>query len=99
MAYNSDELNTLQGASRQGLIGKKLRGKTIVFTGKISITRREIDQLAWAYNFRVGSAVTPHTHYIVVGEIPGGATTSKLSAAISYGVRRLTEQEFSEMLR
>lgn len=55
-------------AKKKRRLPVSLRGKSIVFTGKLSMTRREAAELATARGARVQLRVTSQTDLIVVGE-------------------------------
>ncbi|MGA8833983.1 MAG: BRCT domain-containing protein, partial [Desulfomonilaceae bacterium] len=67
-----------------------LTGKTVVFTGSISISRSEAKKLVEAAGGSVGSSVTTKTDFLVAGEDPG----SKLEKAREIGVKVISEDEF-----
>lgn len=67
-----------------------LKGKIIVFTGKISITRQEAQALVSKHGGIPGSDVSKNTDILVVGEKPG----SKLVRAQVLGIKVISEKEF-----
>lgn len=71
-----------------------LAGKTILFTGTLSIRREEAARLAESRGATVLGGVSRKLDYLVAGEKAG----SKLEKAEKLGVRVLNEQEFREML-
>ncbi|MCL2433845.1 MAG: NAD-dependent DNA ligase LigA [Clostridia bacterium] len=72
-----------------------LQGKTILFTGSLSMPRGEAQRLAEAAGADVVSSVSRKLNYLVVGDDPG----SKLDKARVLGVRILDEQEFLRLLQ
>ena len=82
-------------SEKKNVIGK-FEGKTFVFTGGLSsMTRDEAGEKVKALGGRVASSVSKKTDYVVAGEKAG----SKLSKAESLGVKILSEDEFTEMIR
>ncbi len=67
-----------------------LAGKTVVFTGTISMPRSEAKKLVEDAGGKVSGSVSRKTDYVVAGEDPG----SKLDKAHALGVSVLTEEEF-----
>ena len=73
-----------------------LAGKTFVFTGALSgMTREEAEALVERLGGKATGSVSRKTDYVVVGENPG----SKLAKAQQLGVRIISEDEFTEMVR
>jgi DNA ligase (NAD+) len=70
-----------------------LAGKTVVFTGSISIPRADAKKAVEAAGGKVSGSVSRKTDYVVAGEDPG----SKLDKARELGVRVVTEAEFREL--
>lgn len=71
-----------------------LSGKTVVFTGTISLARAEAKRRVEDAGGSVSGSVSRKTDYVVAGEDPG----SKLDRARELGVKILTEDEFRELL-
>lgn len=75
---------------------KKLDGKTIVFTGKLSqISRAEAIVQAESVGARAASSVSSNTSFVVAGEDAG----SKLKKAKELGVEVITEQEWLDLIK
>lgn len=72
-----------------------LTGKTVVFTGVLSISRLEAEDLARKCGGRPSSSVSEDTDFVVAGDNPG----SKFDKANKLGVKIITEKEFREMLK
>lgn len=72
-----------------------IEGKTIVFTGKISMTRNEAWALVEAHGGVVGPDISKSTDYLVVGEKSG----SKLVRASLLGIKTLSEEQFRDLLK
>lgn len=74
---------------------EEFTGKTFVLTGKLEIYKRdEAKSLIESLGGKVSGSVSKKTSYVVAGTDAG----SKLTKAISLGVKVLTEQEFKELL-
>jgi DNA ligase (NAD+) len=71
-----------------------LAGKTLLFTGTLSMPRGKATELAEAAGADVVSGVSRKLDYLVVGADPG----SKLDKARSLGVMVLDEREFLALL-
>lgn len=69
-------------------------GKTVVFTGAISIPRADAKRMVEDGGGKVSGSVSKKTDFVVVGEDPG----SKYDKARELGVRTLTEDEFRELV-
>lgn len=72
----------------------KFKGATVVFTGRIGMTRDEASAKVREAGGYVNDRITRATDYVVVGKASG----SKLKKAERYGIRQLTEDEFLAML-
>lgn len=70
-----------------------LRGKTVVFTGTMSMKRADAKDVVEQMGGKVSGSVSRKTDYVVAGEDAG----SKLEKAEKLGIRVLTEAEFREM--
>ena len=75
--------------------GDELEGLTFVFTGALSIPRREASDLLERYGANVTGSVSGNTDYLVVGEDPG---TSKREDAEANDVAEIGEEELAGML-
>ena len=71
-----------------------LSGKTVVFTGSISISRPEAKMQAQKLGAMIGSTVTKKTDILVVGEDPG----SKYKKALELSISVMTEEEWKQLL-
>ncbi len=69
-------------------------GKTVVFTGALSIPRSEAEAMVRAQGGRAASSVGRSTDFVVAGDSPG----SKAEKAQQLGVPILREEEFRRML-
>ena len=86
------EMGKLEAEAQEG----PLKGKVFVFTGSLaSLTRGQAQELVRRLGGVAKDTVTRNTDYVVVGEDPG----SKLAQAERYGIPRLNEEEFLELLR
>ncbi|MDP2933095.1 MAG: helix-hairpin-helix domain-containing protein, partial [bacterium] len=74
----------------------KLKGLTFVFTGSLDVLSREkAEEMVRENGGDTSSSVSKETDYVVAGEEPG----SKYDRAKKLGVKIITEQEFSKLLR
>ena len=69
-------------------------GKTILFTGTLSVTRAEATKLATDIGAKVAGTVSKNTDFVVAGQDTG----AKLGRAASLGVTILTEREWRDMI-
>lgn len=69
-------------------------GKTIVFTGTLSMNRTDAQKQAEKLGFKIVNSVSKKTDYVVAGENAG----SKLDTAKKLGVRVLSEKDWSELI-
>jgi DNA ligase (NAD+) len=72
-----------------------LSGKTVVFTGGISLPRPEAKKMVEAAGGKVSGSVSKKTDYVVAGEDPG----SKLDKARELGVQVISEEQLLELLK
>jgi WD40 repeat protein len=74
--------------------GTDFKGKNLLFTGTLTVPRKEAEEKAVATGANILSGVNKKLDYLIVGEDAG----SKLDKAKSLGVKILNEQEFWFML-
>ncbi len=79
---------------RSATVESPMAGKTVVFTGTISMPRAEAKKLAESAGAKVTGSVSRSTDYVVAGEDPG----SKLDKARELGVTVLSEDEFKALV-
>ncbi len=73
----------------------ELDGLTFVFTGSLSVTRSEAQELVQSHGANATGSVSSNTDYLVVGDEPG---RSKRADADANDVPILDESEFREFL-
>jgi DNA ligase (NAD+) len=99
-AHNREVLRKLKAAGVQPREAERiahdsaLAGKAFVFTGTLSMDRREAEALVKKYGARAAGSVSKKTDYVVAGENAG----SKADRARELGVAILSEDEFKAML-
>jgi NAD-dependent DNA ligase len=90
-----DDIAGIRKAAEEGLVGGLIRGKRIVFTGKMSMRREDMQALSAACGAYVLDDVK---HYrlglLVVGDTGIHGRTSKIRKAESLGWEIITEDEF-----
>ncbi|WP_424246035.1 DNA ligase (NAD+) [Elusimicrobium posterum] len=75
--------------------GAKLEGKTLVFTGELSMPRSQAEAMAKENGAKTSGSVSSKTSYVVAGADAG----SKLKKAQDLGVTVLTEEEFLNLIK
>jgi DNA ligase (NAD+) len=70
------------------------KGKTVVLTGTMSVSRGEVKSLLESLGAKVSGSVSKKTDFVIYGEEAG----SKLTKAESLGVTILTEEEMRGLL-
>jgi DNA ligase (NAD+) len=70
------------------------KGKTVVITGTMSVSRGEIKKQLEALGAKVSSSVSKKTDYVIYGEDAG----SKYDKAIELNVKTINEDEMNEMI-
>jgi DNA ligase (NAD+) len=75
-------------------VGTDFQGKSVVITGTLSKPRNQWKVALEAVGFKVISAVSKKTSYLMVGENPG----SKFNKARTLDIEILTESEMEEVL-
>lgn len=72
-----------------------LTGKTLVFSGKLSVPRRQAAQMAVEMGAKVGKTVTKVTDFLVVGDSPG----KKASEAQALNIKMISDRQFQTLYR
>lgn len=86
---------SLDESSAKSKINGKLNGKNFLVTGKLSVSRKEIENLIKENGGNILSAVSKNLDYLIVGEDPG----SKLDKAKKLNINIIGEKEFIEMIK
>ncbi len=81
-------------AARPVSAGGPLAGKTVVFTGALTIPREEAEAMVKSQGGKAASSVSKRTDFVVAGDEPG----SKYEKARELGVAILSEEEFRRMV-
>lgn len=84
---------TITDAASPTTSNSPLAGKTIVFTGTLTMARPEAKARAEALGAKVTESVSKKTDFVVVGEDAG----SKAKKATELGLTILSEEEFREL--
>jgi DNA ligase (NAD+) len=87
---NLDEFNNLNSILNIFIDEKNENQKTILFTGTLSLSRKEAKILAQSTGFKVVSSLSKKLDYLVYGEDAG----SKLKKAQELGIKIINEGEF-----
>jgi DNA polymerase-3 subunit epsilon len=88
----------------RGVSGGPFSGRTIVFTGRMQVARKEAARRAAELGFTVAGAVSPATTYLCVGGNGAGAVTSSKGREAErlrsggHHVSIITEDEFWQLL-
>jgi DNA ligase (NAD+) len=84
---------TIEDAPSAATSNSPLAGKTIVFTGTLTMARPEAKARAETLGAKVTESVSKKTDYVVVGADAG----SKATKAAALGLTILTEEQFRDM--
>ncbi|MEN0051720.1 MAG: BRCT domain-containing protein, partial [Bacteroidota bacterium] len=74
---------------------RTFKNKQVAFTGKLSMTRKELEKSLRAVGAKMSEKVTSKTNYLIVGQKPGKV---KLAAAEKYSIQIIQEQLWEEIL-
>jgi DNA ligase (NAD+) len=85
---------TIEDAPSAATSNSPLAGKTIVFTGTLTMARPEAKARAETLGAKVTESVSKKTDYVVVGADAG----SKATKAAALGLTILTEEQFRDMV-
>lgn len=94
-----DELLPLFNLKRTvigSIVESPISGKTIVFTGSLSVKRTDLEKQAKDLGAKVGSSVSSKTDYLIIGENVGA---NKIEGARKHEVKVLTEVEYMDMIK
>ena len=75
---------------------KKMEPKSVCFTGKMEMPRKEMEALADAYGLSVASSVSKNLTYLVCADPDSGS--GKMKKARSMGVEVISEVDFLKMV-
>ena len=75
--------------------GIKLKGISFVFTGKLKMPRKELEQLVKSMGGITEKAIKKSTDFLVAGEDIGA---NKIAAARKFDIKVLSEPEFFELI-
>ena len=90
------EITFINNAVKIGAPGNPFSNANVVVTGTVNgMNRKDITELLGLLGAFVSDSVTKNTTYLIVGENPGA---KKLSTALSYGIKIITENHFAKML-
>ena len=82
--------------SEKKVIDNRFEGKTFVLTGTLSqFTRTQASEIIETYGGKTSSSVSKKTDFVLAGEAAG----SKLQKAQDLGVKIISEDEFSAMIK
>lgn len=92
------DVQGIREAAQQGLVGGKIKSRLVVFTGKMSMRREDMQALARACGAYVDMDVRQRRNGIlVVGDTSIHGRTSKMRKAEALGWSIVSESEFVEM--
>ena len=80
---------------KQQIRESDLSGKSIVFTGTMSVSRSTAKATAEKFGMIVKNQVSARTDFLIYGEDPG----SKLTDAQKFGIKVLNEEEWQALLK
>ena len=84
----------IQEQKRSAPVDSPLSGKSFVFTGTLSIDRREAENIVKSLGARASGSVSKKTDYVVAGDNAG----SKAERARELGLQVLAEDEWRELV-
>ena len=90
------EITFINQPVKVGTAGNPFVNANVVVTGTVNgMNRKDIKELLTLLGANVNDSVTKNTTYLIVGEAPGA---KKLSTALNYGTKIITEGHFAKML-
>jgi DNA ligase (NAD+) len=88
------EIITPMVEEKKEVLENAFKGKTVVITGTMSVSRGDIKTMLENLGAKVASSVSKKTDYVIFGEDAG----SKYDKAIELNVPVLTENEMNNLL-
>ena len=88
------EIITPMVEEKKEVLENAFKGKTVVITGTMSISRGDIKTMLENLGAKVASSVSKKTDYVIYGEDAG----SKYDKAIELNVKVLTEDEMNQLI-
>jgi DNA ligase (NAD+) len=85
---------TIEVIKKTKIINGEFTGKTVVFTG---FRDKNLEEKIEAQGGKIGSTVSKNTDYLVVKE--KSESTDKITKAISLGIKIITKEKLSKMLK
>jgi NAD-dependent DNA ligase len=91
-----EDLKGIREAAQKGLVGSRIRGNRICFTGKMSMRREDMQKLTRACGAYVEDGIRMYGRGIilVVGDTGIHGKTSKIRMAENLGWEIISEAEF-----
>ena len=90
------EISFIGNQKEIGEAGNPFKNANVTVTGTVNgMNRKDLQELLMLLGAEVSEAVNKNTTYLIVGAEPG---TEKLAAALSMGVKIITEGHFAKML-
>ncbi|MDR1007720.1 MAG: NAD-dependent DNA ligase LigA [Campylobacteraceae bacterium] len=80
---------------KQDIAPNPLKGKNIVLTGALSVSRDSIKEFLESVGAKISSSVSSKTDFVIYGEEAG----SKYDKALSLGISLMNEYEFKQFLQ
>jgi DNA ligase (NAD+) len=82
-------------ADKQEIAPNPLKGKSIVLTGALSVSRENVKEFLESVGAKISSSVSSKTDFVIYGEDAG----SKYDKALDLGVSLMNEHEFKHFLQ
>ena len=86
----------IKNTKGENVMNNEIQGKNFVFTGKMERKRDDLFELCESLGSNPQKSITKSTDYLVMGESVG---KSKIDKAEKFGIMKISEDEFMEMVR